>query len=550
MKKFLILFIFFLFLSVHCQTYDWCIHDGKWSVTNKATHIINDKEGNVYVSGYFLHYLSYYPRGSYTAKYNVNGERLWLNRPDSTNIGYRIIDTDNQNNFYIAGGYTGYTITLGNITLTNHSGHGIFIAKLSALDKDLNGCVWAKEIEIPIMGICVDKENGDIFLTGNYSDPISIDTLQLPADIGYEFDGYLAKINTNGICQWLKRIGDRGGSFISVAKNKDLIISGELWATATFGTGGDSVTLVGENPMQDYFIAKYSKDGNLLNVREVEPYAPSGSNIIINDQKVDKENNIVLTGLFAGQYTFDSIITNKEYSSSTFLIKYDEDLKTKWLNTIPGSGNVGSEGKKLYVDQYDNIYLTGRIGDTAVIGSNVIENLNKTHSMFIAKYDKDGQLIWVQSAKADTASSRYPLSEGTSLCSDNKGSIWIAGNFTMSVYFGDSLFATRFDDCTDIFICKLHDDYLNNVNNYSIATEADFNLYPNPNNGNFIIECSKASKEPMLYVCDVRGRMVYVEKLNFLNSKSNISLGKLPKGIYFVRLKNEDSVSTRKIVIE
>lgn len=78
-----------------------------------------------------------------------------------------------------------------------------------------------------------------------------------------------------------------------------------------------------------------------------------------------------------------------------------------------------------------------------------------------------------------------------------------------------------------------------------------FNLYPNPNNGEFNITLSENTKPTSLIVYNIVGKVVHSEKLNDPSSNEfkTIKLYDLDSGIYFVQLSSDSKTFTRKIVI-
>ena len=76
-----------------------------------------------------------------------------------------------------------------------------------------------------------------------------------------------------------------------------------------------------------------------------------------------------------------------------------------------------------------------------------------------------------------------------------------------------------------------------------------FVLYPNPNNGKFIIEIpiSNTSSEIKVKVFDIHGKLVFDKKYNV--NQINIDLTTLLNGIYFINISNNDLNRTKKILI-
>jgi hypothetical protein len=72
-----------------------------------------------------------------------------------------------------------------------------------------------------------------------------------------------------------------------------------------------------------------------------------------------------------------------------------------------------------------------------------------------------------------------------------------------------------------------------------------FSIYPNPTANTFTIQCQLQDAE--LKISDVTGRVVLEQKIN---SESSIFNSPFSKGIYFVRLSNDERSFTQKLVIE
>ncbi len=74
-------------------------------------------------------------------------------------------------------------------------------------------------------------------------------------------------------------------------------------------------------------------------------------------------------------------------------------------------------------------------------------------------------------------------------------------------------------------------------------------IYPNPSNGNLIIE-SKILKDVVeLQITDGMGREIRNEKLIFKNAKAEMNISGLQKGIYFLRITTEKGTVSKKFII-
>ena len=81
-----------------------------------------------------------------------------------------------------------------------------------------------------------------------------------------------------------------------------------------------------------------------------------------------------------------------------------------------------------------------------------------------------------------------------------------------------------------------------------IVNQANFNVYPNPNNGIFNISISNSVENQTIEIKNIIGQIVYSETAS--NSSVNtIDLSDLDKGVYTVSLVSESGISTAKKII-
>ncbi len=101
--------------------------------------------------------------------------------------------------------------------------------------------------------------------------------------------------------------------------------------------------------------------------------------------------------------------------------------------------------------------------------------------------------------------------------------------------------------------------YLDNiqVSNTTSAPEINtpegiLNVYPNPGKGLFTIEASGMNGPVNIEVINTQGQSVLNETINISNSRFNkaIDLRQLSKGIYLVKLSNDEKLLVRKIMLE
>jgi len=79
-----------------------------------------------------------------------------------------------------------------------------------------------------------------------------------------------------------------------------------------------------------------------------------------------------------------------------------------------------------------------------------------------------------------------------------------------------------------------------------IEKEYIISIYPNPAKDYFTINLDNNEKSD-LKILDITGKVVY--ERNF-SKEINISTEKFKEGIYFVKVKNNDNIIIRKIIVE
>jgi hypothetical protein len=92
-------------------------------------------------------------------------------------------------------------------------------------------CQWAEKIDgtlgVYIHGM-VAKNNGDIYVTGCFKSDTTYFNNEIILTNSGNWDGFLAKYNSEGICQWAKKIavsGDNRGQNVTVDVNGMLLLS-------------------------------------------------------------------------------------------------------------------------------------------------------------------------------------------------------------------------------------------------------------------------------------------------------------------------------------
>ena len=345
------------------------------------------------------------------------------------------IAKDASGNTYVAGLFYNTSINIGGITLTKSDASypDIFVAKYNA-----SGVAqWAKRAggssteSSPL--VTVDA-SGNVFLSGfTSSTSMTVDATALAASYGGG-DIFLAKLNTSGVVQWVKRAGGNGGDMAASIKTDT---NGNIYAFGTYrGTNiafGTTVLTNGHNGQDELFLVKYNTSGIAVwavsgaGTNVSTPIASSTGLEVARCLDIDASNNIYIGGHFGvAKLAFQSAVANNSGLEGTydiFMAKFNDAGSLQWLKK---EGSNGSEylsglatdnlGRIDINASYCNIYsaYTFTIGSTTLSSSMGISNT------FLAQYTSAGAINWLIPGRTQSESF---------LRTDSIGNIYITGRY-------------------------------------------------------------------------------------------------------------------------
>jgi hypothetical protein len=96
--------------------------------------------------------------------------------------------------------------------------------------------------------------------------------------------------------------------------------------------------------------------------------------------------------------------------------------------------------------------------------------------------------------------------------------------------------------------CKDGDLISTNIKNQTVF---GLNIFPNPSEGNFIVQCNIAEKgNYTLRISDIQGRIISENEMFFNYGNQQVQVHILQKGFYLLQLENLDWKSIQKIIIK
>ncbi|MCF8331870.1 MAG: lamin tail domain-containing protein, partial [Bacteroidales bacterium] len=78
----------------------------------------------------------------------------------------------------------------------------------------------------------------------------------------------------------------------------------------------------------------------------------------------------------------------------------------------------------------------------------------------------------------------------------------------------------------------------------------DISVYPNPNDGVFTLEINGPNQDFNLEIMNVNGQLIQSEYINADEFSKEYDLSNLAKGVYYIRLMNDDMNKTQKLIIK
>jgi len=459
--------VLFTIFRTHAQTFDWLITAGG-PLSDKATSIAVDGNGNTFITGFFNEEASFGPfyipminpssKEAFIAKIDPQGNYLWVksgdNFFDDRGLGLCL---DPAGNVYITGTCWGGLI-FGTLDVYNTTAYTdqIFVLKL---DTDGNE-IWLKNAGVDEGGYpynddhgfdLVADSDGDILVTGFISnnDPTdhyaTFDAISIPVQ-AMDSLAFVAKLSNNGVWQWVKTNGGVDGyrdNRITVDDEKNIYFVGGFQGSKTFET-----TTLTSNGLSDIFIAKYSTNGTFIYAKN----AGSPLDDRANDIAFDHENHLYLTGEFKGNAIFGNDTLNNNGSDEDrdiFVARISKDGDWDWAKKA-GSNSGGDRGNGIVVNSLGNIFVTGQFKENAKFGGALELNGGiDSIQVFIAAIDSLGKWKWALQGK-NTDDSR-----GNGITCDENCNVYVDGYYDNAVQFdSQSIISTG---KKDMFILKIKD---------------------------------------------------------------------------------------------
>jgi hypothetical protein len=226
--------------------------------------IATDPLGNVIVSGYFKGTIDFgggtltewYDWDVFLVKFNPNGLHIWsYSYGMAGSEGGYTVAVDDSANVILAGFFT-EGIDFGGGLIDDMGSFDVYVAKFDSAGTHQWSKPFGDASDQRCWGVAVD-DSLNVLLTGFFSGGIDFGGGTHTAT---GWDGFLAKLDSDGAYRWSKNFGNAGDLFAVEVAADGL---GNVYNVGYFGGsadfGGGSLTSAGGN---DVFLAKYAADGS------------------------------------------------------------------------------------------------------------------------------------------------------------------------------------------------------------------------------------------------------------------------------------------------
>jgi len=150
-----------------------------------------------------------------------------------------------------------------------------------------------------------------------------------------------------------------------------------------------------------------------------------------NSVSIDPYGNIVVTGFFNDSAAFGDTTIVSSGGQDVFIAKYDRDGNLLW---VLSDGGLSSDiGKDVAVDHSGNIYVVGKTAGTATFGDSTL-TLPQHATAFVVKYNTNGEFQWVRAYPSPNTAN----TNGIGVSTDADGNIYTVIEFGEDIVIGNT----------------------------------------------------------------------------------------------------------------
>lgn len=242
--------------------------------------------------------------------------------------------------------------------------------------------------------------------------------------------------------------------------------------------------------------------------------------------------------------TLNTFVTNVDFAQNNRIFdniidlgaieyQYTQILTVNENNAVCEGDSLFLEGEWQTVAGIYTDTLAGILHCDSIVVTNLLINTNPTVTITGDNNILDNETTTLDAGVGFSSYLWNDLSTNQEIIVD--GATTGIGSFIYSV------------EVEDVNGCKAYDTITVNVDEYNsilINNANSINIYPNPNNGKFVVNANNST----IQIIDSKGNIVSYN--NEENNSTNFNLTNLSKGLYFVRIISDNNIIIRKLTIE
>ena len=315
-------------------------------------------------------------------------------------------------------------------------------------------CLWGERVSgqsDDTFDYLTSDKRGDIIIAGrSSSQQTNFNSGIILGGFGGEIDVFIAKYNTNGICQWATKIyGDLWDlpTHISIDENLNAYISGIYYSSSILFNNGRSLDN-SSNETCDGFIAKYDSNGRCI---WTEKISGDGEDVITSIS-IDSHDDLFVSGYFHSKilnFNNGKFLINDEKYKQGFIAKYSNRGICQWTQKI--SGNKSVSCGEIVFDDSNNFYVMGNYESAFIkLNGGKFLGASKYVDVYISKFDSNANCQWIENIGGEG------LDEISSIKMDNQNNIIISGIYnSLEINFNNNIKLKNYGNFDeDVFIAK------------------------------------------------------------------------------------------------
>jgi len=305
----------------------------------------------------------------FISKLDTSGNFIWAKGLGGNDYEKALaITPDKEGGVYITGyfeSYMDFDPGPGTFYMGSEGDDDVFVLKLDASGEFAWARSWGWAADDRAYAIVVDDE-GNVYTTGSFFGPVDFDPGQdtfFLLSLGFG-DSFISKLDKSGNFIWAVNFaGTEESRIFSIAADSrgNLYTTGYFKETTDFDPGPDTLML-NSSGRSDGFLCKLDPDGKLVWVNQFGGYEYDiGQSVVL-----DAYNTVYLTGMFSDTIDFDpgngTFLLSSFGQVDAFIAVYTPGGNLVWAGNM--GGFVDDAGYSVAVDKTGNIYSTGNFDDT------------------------------------------------------------------------------------------------------------------------------------------------------------------------------------------